>query len=555
MDRNEGSGHEVRLRWLTGCAVVALALLAAIAPSIASASKAKKAKPRVTATYLALGDSLAFGYTQQLYNEGALAGYENPENFELGYANQYWEQTKGEKSGVKLQNDGCPGETTSSLIGVALAKALNAAPGLKTPLPVTGEANCAYQEAWNAFKKAGVGGPLHHSYVGKSQLEDAIATIATKAGLEKQPVSTITLDIGANDQLHAVKGVEKEIEAKVKVIAEGLVKEKFIEPVVKTELEEKYVKPAVEKEIQEKIIEPFVKAEIQKKYIEPAVGEKCFIKTGGVEPAFGECLVNEGKKLGEEYAFEHKAELELKGKELGEKYAIEHAKELEAKGNQLGFEYFLAHFAELRKKGEVLGFEYFLEHKAELTKKGEELGHQYAFEHRGELVGEAETKIEEKAKALGEQINSNIAGILYAIRHGSEFGGVDYAGTVIFQGGYDPYGKLFKSQAEADSFVAEHGGLTGPWGEFDTGGLLHPKFNGLLAMLNAAEAETVKAFGACATNPEHFFNNGHKIEAARLQKLTNMANGSKTGSKYNGPDIHASTAGYKQLAKEMVQCH
>jgi lysophospholipase L1-like esterase len=554
MDASGGSGIRSGLRVRAGCALALVAISAACAPSVAGASRAKKPRPPATATHLALGDSLAFGYSQQLYNEGAAKGYDNPEGFENGYADQYLGLTKGEAAGVRLQNDGCPGETSASLIGVGLAKTLNTTAGLKTPVPVTGEAPCAYQEAWNAFKKVGAGGPLHHGYVGKSQLEDAITTIATKAKLEHIPVMTVSLDIGANDQLHAVKGVEKEIEAKVKKIAEGLVKKEIVEPIVFKELEEKVIKPAVEKEIQEKIIEPFVTKELQEKYIGPAVGEKCFIKTGGTEPAMKECLEKEGKKLGEEWAFEHKAELEVKGKEIAGEYEVAHKAELEATAKKLGFEYFVKHGEELATKGEELGLEYFKEHEAELIKDGEALGHKYAFEHHAELVAEAEVKIEEKSKALGEQINSNIAAILYALRHGSEFGGVDYGGKVIFLGTYNPYGKLFRSKAEADTFVAEHGGLTGPFAELDTGGAVHPKFNALLAALTASEAATVGAFGGCTTTPEHVFNNGKKSEASHLQKLINMTNGSKTGGAYNGPDIHPTPAGYKQLAKEMTKC-
>jgi hypothetical protein len=553
MHSKRGSA-ESRLRGLIACAVALFALSAVVAPSLASAKSTTKPKPPGKATYLALGDSLAFGYSQQLYNEGVAGGFDNPEAFESGYANQYLGLTKGEKAGVRLQNDGCPGETSSSLIGAALAKALNKAPGLKTPVAVTGEAPCGYQEAWNAFKKVGVGGPLHHSYVGKSQLEDAIATIASKQNVEHLPVTTVSLDIGANDQLHQVKAVEKEIEAKVKKYAEEQVTRKFVEPFVIKEVFAKYVQPVVEKEIQEKYIEPFVKAELQAKYIGPAVFEKCFIKAGGIEPGVKECLVNEGKKLGEEWAFEHLAELAEKGKTIGEEYAVAHHEELALKGIKLGSEYAEEHAAELLKKGEEIGLAYFKEHEAELLKKGAEIGHQYALEHHAELVAEAETKIEEKAKAQGEQIDSNIAGILYALRHGSEFGGVDYAGKVIFLGTYNPYGKLFKNQAEANTFVAEHGGLTGPFAEIDTGEQVHPKFNPLLAALTASETETVAAFGGCTTNPQAFFNTGKKNEVQRLQKLTNMTNGSKTGASYNGPDIHATAAGYKQLAKEMTKC-
>ncbi len=536
-----GWGHAI------GLAVALLVLSAMVMPSLASA---KKTKTPIKNTYLALGDSLAFGYSSQLYNEGVVAGFENPENFEAGYANALYNLVKGEAAGVRLQNDGCPGETTSSLIGSKLAGELNKVPAIKESqekgqsLPITGTEtppasapNCLYQEAWNAFKAVGVGGPLHHPYGGKSQLEDALSTIKSKSVIEKQPVTTITLDIAANDELHAVKGIEKEIEGKVKAIAEHEVKVKFIEPVVLKEVQEKYVEPAVKIEIQEKYIGPAVFQKCQEKAVE---------KTGGAEPATeearNECLANEGQKLGEEYA-------------------AEHATELKEKGQKLGLEYFNAHAAELTKKGEVLGFEYFQEHEAELLKKGEEIGHKYAAEHAAELAEEGEKLLGELAKGEGkyagkglfEQINSNINGILYALRHGSEFGSVDYTGAIAYLATYNPYGKLFKTAEEAKTFVEAHGGPTGPFAAENTGGAIHPGFNALGAAFVALVEPTVKTYGGCLTNAATYFNPGNKKEPKRLQELTNMANGTITGGKYDGPDIHATPKGYATIAKLISQ--
>src|SRR5947209_7295478 len=114
---------------LIGCSLVlALALGAAMSmPSIASAQTTDK--------YLALGDSLAFGYSLGQYHIGEEKGFESPVLFK-GYAEVYAKSlnlaAQKEAKSVTLQNDGCPGETTGSLIGTnpTVVGTLNAA--LKT---------------------------------------------------------------------------------------------------------------------------------------------------------------------------------------------------------------------------------------------------------------------------------------------------------------------------------------------------------------------------------------------------------------------------------------
>src|SRR4029077_4014700 len=95
--------------------------------------------------YLALGDSLAFGYSQQLFNENEKLG-EPQSAFEHGYATVYWKNSK--VSGQQLMNNGCRGETTDSMIGNgALAAALK----------IPGGGPCGYHKT---------GLPLHHAYRG-----------------------------------------------------------------------------------------------------------------------------------------------------------------------------------------------------------------------------------------------------------------------------------------------------------------------------------------------------------------------------------------------------
>ena len=193
-----GRGRGRLLGWLIGLA----ALSAMIMPTAASAVFT----PPPTEAYLALGDSLAFGFSTQKYHEGEVRGFEDPELFEHGYPNFYLKslqakdlklnKEKGEKKYVKLINDGCPKETSGSLIGTnaTLIGTLNAATeharkvGEPNELPpIKGASACAYQAGWNAFKKVGIGGPLHHPYP-HSQLEDALNTIKEMKTLEKKPI-------------------------------------------------------------------------------------------------------------------------------------------------------------------------------------------------------------------------------------------------------------------------------------------------------------------------------------------------------------------------------
>jgi len=171
---------------LIGCAMAVMLVLSALA--FASSARAEEAPSQ---TYLALGDSLAFGFSQQLFNENI--PFESPTAFEHGYTNDYLGNKV--KEGLQLTNKGCPGETTDSLIGNG---------PLAAALGIPGESPCAYHKA---------GLPLHSEYGGtKSQLESALETIAVDAATGT-PVTKLTLDIGANDIFRSEKACKKEVEA------------------------------------------------------------------------------------------------------------------------------------------------------------------------------------------------------------------------------------------------------------------------------------------------------------------------------------------------------
>ena len=129
----------------------------------------------VGSTYLALGDSLAYGYHQaQFQEELKNKGTVNAANFHDGYVDDFGGALKLLNRKLQIVNDGCPGETTETMIhGSGVGPEFCAGGPTGTPFP-------------KAF--------LHHAYAG-TQLEDALA-IAKEPG-----VGTITLDIGANDIL------------------------------------------------------------------------------------------------------------------------------------------------------------------------------------------------------------------------------------------------------------------------------------------------------------------------------------------------------------------
>src|SRR5229473_4246541 len=114
---------------LIGCVIAMVAIAAmAFAPS------ASAVEPPVS-TYLSLGDSLAFGYTQTKFEEN----FPNdvPAYFEGGFSDQFARKVRANKEepankGLVIVNNGCPGESTDSFISKEAAEA-------------QGEVTCGYQ--------------------------------------------------------------------------------------------------------------------------------------------------------------------------------------------------------------------------------------------------------------------------------------------------------------------------------------------------------------------------------------------------------------------------
>jgi lysophospholipase L1-like esterase len=189
------------------CMALALALSAFVFAPAAAHAQAPS-----TTTYLALGDSISFGYSEERFNIHFPT--DSPSYFEEGFANYFTKDlVKGSEVGksIRLVNDACPGETSNGLIGE------NAELGGETSTESIAEVEAPPSESqpfggfqglgdWHPCKYTFVNHlPLHNGgYVsgGKevSQLEEAVASIGSKVS----PVKAITINIGSNDELAGI---------------------------------------------------------------------------------------------------------------------------------------------------------------------------------------------------------------------------------------------------------------------------------------------------------------------------------------------------------------
>jgi lysophospholipase L1-like esterase len=169
--------HRVRTRLLVCCVASVAALGALVLAPTAGAAKLGN-------TYLALGDSYAYGYHAAQFKEELKAkGFVEPATFNDGYVDDFGAALKFANPKLQIINDGCPGETTDTMIkgsGVPVPPGFCAGGPTGTPFPYP-------------F--------LHHPYTTGptgSQLTDALAILKANPN-----VSPITLDIGGNDVLQA----------------------------------------------------------------------------------------------------------------------------------------------------------------------------------------------------------------------------------------------------------------------------------------------------------------------------------------------------------------
>jgi lysophospholipase L1-like esterase len=188
------------------CAIALVALAAmTFAPGAASAETAEvepAAAPATVTNYLALGDSITFGYTEEKFN----INYpnESPSYFEEGFDNFFNNDLKKETEvgkGSTIVNDSCPGETSNTLIGEN-----EAIGGKKSTEPSGSNGLGDYHPCAYHFED---GFPLHNSLGDLSQLEAGLSLL--KEGAPAHAVKAITLGIGSNDELAAVAKCEKEV--------------------------------------------------------------------------------------------------------------------------------------------------------------------------------------------------------------------------------------------------------------------------------------------------------------------------------------------------------
>lgn len=163
-----------RLRGL--CVIATLCALFVAAPAAHAATTTPVIQPPVAGgTYLALGDSLAFGYQTARVNACAGTGCTSPDTqFPTSYPTIFGQLFGANTLGVSTINLGCPGETSGTLIN-----------------DTNGTTGCTTYPF-----------PIHANHANKTQLQAALDIIDERG----KRVSPITIDIGANDVLRMVNG-------------------------------------------------------------------------------------------------------------------------------------------------------------------------------------------------------------------------------------------------------------------------------------------------------------------------------------------------------------
>jgi lysophospholipase L1-like esterase len=150
----------------TACVVATTACSSDGGSNEGTSSSSATSSDSARGTYLALGDSVPFGY-----RGGATSDFPNDGNF-VGYP-----ELVGEELGLGVVNASCPGETTASFLD---SKAQSN--GCENSL----QSGFGYRTAY----------PLHVPYgsVDQSQLDFAVRTLT-----ETDDVDLVTVQIGAND--------------------------------------------------------------------------------------------------------------------------------------------------------------------------------------------------------------------------------------------------------------------------------------------------------------------------------------------------------------------
>jgi len=197
---------------LIGCCTALALMLAAFVIAPAGAS----AQAPATTTYLALGDSISYGYSEERFNLHFPT--ESPSYFDEGFTNGFAKDLgKGSEVGksIRLVNDACPGETSQGLIGenTELGGKTSTESYAEVEGPGGYQGQGDYHPCKWVFRGSDGSGPLplhNGGYfdAGKevSQLEEAVSSIESKTS----PVKAITINIGSNDELAGITKCEDE---------------------------------------------------------------------------------------------------------------------------------------------------------------------------------------------------------------------------------------------------------------------------------------------------------------------------------------------------------
>jgi len=199
MQAKNGSAGSRRTRGRAMMFVLMLALAVSAVVFAPAAANAEEVAPAPAGPmYLALGDSISFGYSAQKFAENAPT--ESPSRFETGVANDLNKLLrKSIGKNLDLVNLACPGETSNGLIGEnPLLGGQVSTEAEDPPAHFQGPGDwhpCAYHNA--------DGFPLHAGYGKLSQLEDALSILTQPNKITGKPneVKAITLNIGNNDVL------------------------------------------------------------------------------------------------------------------------------------------------------------------------------------------------------------------------------------------------------------------------------------------------------------------------------------------------------------------
>ncbi len=154
--------------------VIALGVCAVVTTSCSSADGSAESSSRADSSagreaagsYLALGDSVPFGF-----RGGATADFSDADNF-VGYP-----ELVGEELGLEVLNAACPGETTASFLDAAAQSN-----GCQNTL----DSEFGYRKAY----------PVHVQY---SSFDQSQLDFAVEALQETEDIELVTVQIGAND--------------------------------------------------------------------------------------------------------------------------------------------------------------------------------------------------------------------------------------------------------------------------------------------------------------------------------------------------------------------